>query len=107
MSAEPALPPAADRCPDCREKGVVLLGYEIGAPIPVVAGNRPKGTLLLVRYGPRWGIRDLAPGERPASSELQRMRHVCLPHRYECLAPGCEFRARLFAGGTFCEDHRP
>lgn len=110
MSAEP-VPPLAEvpvnRCPDCRERGVVLLAYEIGAPVAVVEGHRPTGTLLLVRYGSRWGVRDLAPGERPASAELQRMRHVCAPHPYRCLGPGCQFGARLLPGGTFCEDHRP
>jgi hypothetical protein len=107
VSAEPIPPAPVNRCPDCREKGVVLLGYEVGAPVAVVEGARPTGTLLLVRYGQRWGVRELAAGERPVSSELQRGRHVCLPHRYRCMAPACVFRARLFPGGTFCEDHRP
>lgn len=109
MSAEPvpaAPDPEVSRCPDCREQGVVLLRYEIGPEVPVIEGAAPTGSLVMVRYGQRWGIRDARPGERVPTRFLRR-RHECRPHPFECLVPGCEFPGRLFAGGTFCEDHRP
>ena len=106
VTAAPTGEPDQNRCPDCREKGVVVLRYEVGPSVAVHEGAAPTGTLVLVRYGQRWGVRDLADGEW-ASSKVLRRRHECRPHPHKCLTPRCVFPARLFAGGTFCEDHRP
>lgn len=99
-------PAAVPRCAGCREHGVIVLRRESMAEVFLYERWHPNGTLVMVEFGDRWGVRDLEFRERP-SPGLLRLVHVCRPHRYECMGSGCGFGARLFAGGTFCEDCRP
>ncbi len=105
-AALPAGEPAENRCPECREKGVMVVRSAFGPEVAIEEGPYPYGTLVVAKLGGVWGVRDYVRGESVPRERLRR-RHVCASHPYRCMAPGCTFGARLFAGGTFCEDHRP
>lgn len=85
---------------------MIVLRRESGAEVSVYERWHPFGALVMVEFAAGWGVRDVE-GREGHATHLLRQVHECRPHRYRCMAPGCEFGARLFAGGTFCEDHRP
>lgn len=111
MSAQSAPELEPHRCPDCDEVVVAPARYEVGPTVHLARLTNPNHADLVVtrRTGSVILVRDRAPGERPAESDLA-VRHVCCPHPFSCPIPAgdgpCGRPARLFATGVWCERHR-
>jgi hypothetical protein len=113
MSAEPvaAAGPEEIRCHECDELVVGRVRSAFGPELYLAPVTNPRHCdLVVTKGGNAWMVRDRVPGEKVADDKL-RQRHVCRPHPFECNVPvgggPCGRPARLFAGGTWCERHRP
>jgi hypothetical protein len=118
MTAE-ALPatrgdPGELRCHDCDEVVAARVRHTFGPEVYLAAGVHPyRSDLVVTKARNQWLVRDLVPGEVVPKENLRR-RHECMPHPFKCQAArsqhdgtACGGPARLFAGGKFCERHRP
>lgn len=94
-------------CPSCGDRLAAVVPAVNEGPDVAIEAKDPAGDYVAVETAAGWRCRKLTPGE-DAPLELRRRGHWCV-YRYRCYGLGgkCPDRARLFPGGTFCDQHRP
>jgi hypothetical protein len=114
VAPAPAAAVEGPKCSTCDEQllalvPLVFVGGGRGGLVALAAAD-PAGEFVVARREGEWVVQaydrardqDVDPG-------MRRRVHKCSSYRYRCLgdAGRCPKRGRLYAIGTFCDDHPP